>query len=74
MREYADPVIDLLDAGRGILVRRLFRDVGPIFILIFTFITSVTVMYPAAKWVLYQGSDDGGARPCQSLSRRQLSC
>lgn len=29
MQEYADPVIDWLDAGRGILVQRLFRDVRP---------------------------------------------
>jgi len=28
MQEYADPVIDWLDAGRGILARRLFRDVN----------------------------------------------
>jgi hypothetical protein len=28
MEEYADPVIDWLDAGRGILARRFFRDVG----------------------------------------------
>ncbi|KAF5363302.1 hypothetical protein D9756_000672 [Leucocoprinus leucothites] len=28
MKEYADPVIDWLDAGRGILVQRLFRDVS----------------------------------------------
>ena len=27
MQEYADPVIDWLDAGRGILGRRLFREV-----------------------------------------------
>jgi len=26
MQEYADPVIDWLDAGRGILARRLFRE------------------------------------------------
>jgi CTD nuclear envelope phosphatase 1 len=26
MQEYADPVIDWLDAGRGILSRRLFRE------------------------------------------------
>jgi CTD nuclear envelope phosphatase 1 len=31
MQEYADPVIDWLDAGRGILARRLFRDVSPVF-------------------------------------------
>jgi len=28
MQEYADPVIDWLDAGRGILGRRLFREVS----------------------------------------------
>lgn len=28
MQEYADPVIDWLDAGRGILAHRLFRDVS----------------------------------------------
>ncbi|KAG6855141.1 hypothetical protein C0991_006070 [Blastosporella zonata] len=28
MQEYADPVIDWLDAGRGILAHRLFRDNG----------------------------------------------
>ena len=28
MQEYADPVIDWLDAGRGILSRRLFREVS----------------------------------------------
>lgn len=32
MQEYADPVIDWLDAGRGILARRLFRDVRYLFI------------------------------------------
>lgn len=26
MQEYADPVIDWLDAGRGILARRFFRE------------------------------------------------
>lgn len=28
MQEYADPVIDWLDAGRGILAQRFFRDVS----------------------------------------------
>jgi hypothetical protein len=28
MQEYADPVIDWLDAGRGILEHRFFRDVS----------------------------------------------
>jgi TFIIF-interacting CTD phosphatase-like protein len=27
MQEYADPVIDWLDAGQGILRRRFFREV-----------------------------------------------
>jgi TFIIF-interacting CTD phosphatase-like protein len=27
MKEYADPVIDWLDAGQGILARRFFREV-----------------------------------------------
>lgn len=27
MQEYADPVIDWLDGGRGILSRRFFREV-----------------------------------------------
>lgn len=27
MQEYADPVIDWLDAGRGIIARRFFREV-----------------------------------------------
>ena len=27
MKEYADPVIDWLDAGRGILSHRFFREV-----------------------------------------------
>jgi CTD nuclear envelope phosphatase 1 len=27
MQEYADPVIDWLDAGQGILGRRFFREV-----------------------------------------------
>jgi CTD nuclear envelope phosphatase 1 len=35
MKEYADPVIDWLDAGQGILGRRFFREVcgtrSPIF-------------------------------------------
>lgn len=28
MKEYADPVIDWLDAGRGILALRFFREVS----------------------------------------------
>lgn len=57
MQEYADPVIDWLDAGRGILGRRLFREVrrrapqllhppypGP-----------YSVVHSTAKWLIYQG-------------------
>lgn len=36
MQEYADPVIDWLDAGHGILTRRLFREVCP-YVLILPF-------------------------------------
>jgi CTD nuclear envelope phosphatase 1 len=32
MKEYADPVIDWLDAGRGILAQRFFRDVRFVFL------------------------------------------
>jgi hypothetical protein len=39
MQEYADPVIDWLDAGRGILPHRFFRDVR-YFPLEFTMFTS----------------------------------
>ncbi|KAK7049571.1 Nuclear envelope morphology protein 1 [Paramarasmius palmivorus] len=49
MREYADPVIDWLDAGRGILGNRLFRD-------ILSALTSPPVMYATAKWIVYEGS------------------
>jgi CTD nuclear envelope phosphatase 1 len=46
MQEYADPVIDWLDAGRGILVHRLFRDVSFSSLytdkLILTFVQSCT--------------------------------
>jgi len=33
MQEYADPVIDWLDAGRGVLGRRFFRDVSGLIFL-----------------------------------------
>lgn len=32
MQEYADPVIDWIDGGRGILTRRLFREVSNLII------------------------------------------
>ena len=55
MQEYADPVIDWLDAGRGILPHRLFRDVRyrshHIHLLThFLF----TVLYPTAKRFIHK--------------------
>ena len=34
MQEYADPVIDWLDGGRGMFGKRLFRDVRPFLLLV----------------------------------------
>ncbi len=50
MKEYADPVIDWLDAGRGILVQRLFRDVSSSFSTIHSLISllSLAPNYPTA--------------------------
>jgi hypothetical protein len=31
MQEYADPVIDWLDGGRGLFGKKLYRDVRPDF-------------------------------------------
>jgi CTD nuclear envelope phosphatase 1 len=41
MQEYADPVIDWLDAGRGILGRRFFREVRSIMHLCSTMILTL---------------------------------
>lgn len=41
MQEYADPVIDWLDAGRGILSRRLFREASLVIFRGFPLLTSV---------------------------------
>lgn len=30
IQEYADPVIDWLDQGKGLITARLFREVGPV--------------------------------------------
>ena len=40
MQEYADPVIDWLDAGRGILPHRFFRDVCHFPLLNYCMLTS----------------------------------
>ena len=58
MQEYADPVIDWLDAGRGILAQRFFRDVSHISALIrnpplLKFWSQV--LYSALKRLLYKG-------------------
>ena len=56
MQEYADPVIDWLDAGRGILGHRFFRDVSAWFYMYErpTLILG-KVVYTTTQWVLYQG-------------------
>jgi hypothetical protein len=63
MQEYADPVIDWLDAGQGILRRRLFREVritlrGLIALVERTPLPDLShaVMHPAAKRVIHQES------------------
>lgn len=58
MQEYADPVIDWLDAGRGILPHRFFRDVRhfPPIVCIVHLINSLsvfTVLYPTAKRLIH---------------------
>lgn len=56
MQEYADPVIDWLDAGRGILGRRLFRDVRFTRILFTLLLTaSSPVMYTTPQRHLHEG-------------------
>ena len=63
MQEYADPVIDWLDAGQGILGRRFFREVcatSPIRLFsaesgLLPHLSDI-VLYPAAKRVIQQGS------------------
>ena len=58
MQEYADPVIDWLDAGRGILSRRLFREVSRAINARARnlWLMDVTaVMYTATQRVIFQG-------------------
>lgn len=60
MQEYADPVIDWLDAGRGILPHRLFRDVRYFPPAEFTSYLPLlihflfTVLYPTAKRLIHK--------------------
>lgn len=54
MQEYADPVIDWLDAGRGILDQRFFRDVSVTAPLpSVRFIEMPSVLYTASKWFIH---------------------
>ena len=56
MQEYADPVIDWLDAGRGILARRFFREVRCPTLASSPLSKSFPVLHVAPKWLIYQGS------------------
>lgn len=56
MEEYADPVIDWLDAGRGILARRFFREVRCPALASSTFSKFLPVLHAASKWFIYQRS------------------
>lgn len=56
MQEYADPVIDWLDAGRGILARRFFREVRCLTLASSPFSKSLLVLHTASKRFIYQGS------------------
>ena len=75
MKEYADPVIDWLDAGQGILTRRFFREVCTSTLLeaCLGLIRVNTVLYPIAKWVLHQGSYRHRTGPWANLPRRQFT-
>lgn len=50
MQEYADPVIDWLDAGRGILARRLFREASFVISLRYpsSYHAVVSVLHPTS--------------------------
>lgn len=58
MREYADPVIDWLDNGRGILTHRLFRDVRDLLLFLENFgaltPTLFLVLRTASKRILHE--------------------
>ena len=80
MPEYADPVIDWLDAGRGIFSRRYFREVR-------LWSTGVILdhrslgarapniaMYAAPERIIYQGLVESRTGPFEGLPHRQLAC
>lgn len=48
MQEYADPVIDWLDAGHGILSRRLFRQASSVLFPEITFLTTISNFFSPA--------------------------
>lgn len=83
MQEYADPVIDWLDAGRGILSRRLFREVRTYRFFHPTLcrgayrltrrLNSPAVMHTTTERVIYQRPIDNRAGSCQSLPCRQFT-
>lgn len=73
MQEYADPVIDWLDAGRGILARRFFREVRCPTLTSSPFSKPVLVLYATPKWFVYQGPVYHRARSLTCLPRRQLA-
>ena len=62
MQEYADPVIDWLDAGRGILPHRFFRDVRYFPLNSHCIVCSppnlfhllIIVLYPTAKRLIHK--------------------
>jgi CTD nuclear envelope phosphatase 1 len=60
MQEYADPVIDWLDAGRGILEHRFFRDVSGSSSEIPSGVLRKpqSVLYTAPKRIIHEGSID----------------
>lgn len=76
MPEYAEPVIDWLDAGRGIFTRRYFREVGVVMVpssLPVHAERACTAMYTTPERIIYQGFVQSRARPLSGLPNRQLT-
>lgn len=80
MQEYADPVIDWLDAGRGILGHRLFRDVRLPFAEtvinerhLWLISVPFTVVHSARERILHQGLDDSRGRFISGMFSGQFS-
>ena len=73
MQEYADPVIDWLDAGRGILSRRLFREASLVIFRDSPFThqrQTSSVLHSTSQWIIYQGFVRCGTGSCSCLSDR----